>query len=103
MKCVTTVSYKIKVNGELTNEIILSQGLHQGDPLSPYLFLICDEGFSALLNAAENDGKLQGVTICESAPSITHLLFADDSVLLLKANEENASHLQHVLQVYQGR
>ena len=50
--CVTTVSYRIKINGELTQEILPGCGLRPGDPLSPYLFLICAEGFSALLNAA---------------------------------------------------
>jgi hypothetical protein len=65
------------------------------------LFLICDEGFSSLLNAAEGEGKLQGVLICAGAPSITHLLFADDSLLLMKVNQENATHLQNVLQLYE--
>ena len=48
----------------------------------------------------QRQGKIQGVSICAGAPSITHLLFADDS-LLLKANEENAGHLKHVLQIYE--
>lgn len=44
----------------------------------------------------------KGITICDNAPSITHLLFADDTLLLLKANRENASYLRrHVLQVYE--
>lgn len=101
MKCVTTVSYRVKVNGELTETISPTRGLRQGDPLSPYLFLICAEGFSALLNSAEEQGRIQGVTICENAPSINHLLFADDSLLLLKSNRENANHLKYVLQLYE--
>lgn len=55
----------------------------------------------SLLNAAEADGRLQGISICENAPSITHLLFVDDSLLLLKVNDENANCLQHVLQLYE--
>ena len=48
-------------------------------------------------------GSLQGVTICDDAPSITHTLFVDDSLLLLKINEENAHYLRHILQLYEER
>jgi len=101
MRCITTVNYKIKVNSELTEHITPTRGLRQGDPISPYLFLLCAEGFSALLNAAESEGRLQGISICANAPSITHLLFTDDSLLLMKANEENARHLRQVLHLYE--
>jgi uracil-DNA glycosylase len=62
---------------------------------------LCAEGFSGLINAAEERGSIQGVTICAGAPSITHFLFADDLLLLLKANEENTTHLRQVLQIYE--
>ena len=54
-----------------------------------------------MLNDAEMNGRIQGVSICAGAPSITHLLFADDSLLFLKANDGNATHLRHVLQIYE--
>uniref|UniRef100_A0A8R7QRC4 Reverse transcriptase domain-containing protein n=1 Tax=Triticum urartu TaxID=4572 RepID=A0A8R7QRC4_TRIUA len=79
MLCVSSVSYKFRVNGECTDTIVPQRGLRQGDPISPYLFLICVEGFSSLLNKAEADGSLKGIRICNNAPSFNHLLFADDS------------------------
>jgi len=79
MNCVCTISYRIKVNGDLSDDFKPERGLRQGDPLSPYLFLICAEGFSALLQRAEEEGKIRGVKVCQGAPSVSHLLFADDS------------------------
>jgi hypothetical protein len=74
MKCVSTVSYQVKVNGDLSEQFVSQQGLRQGDPLSPYLFLLCVEAFSALLKKGERDGLMAGVKVCQSAPSISHLL-----------------------------
>jgi hypothetical protein len=64
MNCVSTMNYQIKVNGVLSSASTPERGLWQGDPLSPYLFLLCAEGFSSLLSKAENDGLISGVKIC---------------------------------------
>jgi hypothetical protein len=101
MECVSTVSYQIKVNGELTDRLKPKRGLRQGDPLSPYLFLICAEGLSALLQEAERDGRIAGVKVCHSAPSVSHLLFTDDSLVLIRANGGDAQHLQDILDLYE--
>ena len=63
MKCVSSVSYKIRVNGQLTDSFRPERGLWQGDPLSPYLFFLCAESFSAMLERAELEGELRGIKI----------------------------------------
>ena len=56
MMCVITLSYSILINGEPKGKIILSRGLRQGDLISPYLFLLCAEGLSAMLRKEERGG-----------------------------------------------
>ena len=58
--------------------LLPKRALWQGDPLSPYLFIICAEGLSALIWKAEVAGSLHGVKVCKGAPNVSHLLFADD-------------------------
>ena len=77
-----------------------TRGLRQGDPLSPFLFLICSEGLSSLLAHEEDIGGIEGVQVCRNEPSISHLLFADDSLILMKANISNARTLKKVLETY---
>jgi hypothetical protein len=81
MLCVETVDYSVIFNGNTVGPIIPGRGLRQGDPLSPYLSIICAEGLSALIRKAEGRGDIHGVKICKNAPIISHLLFADDCFL----------------------
>ena len=52
MSCVISTSFSVLINGKAYHNIQPSRGLHQGDPLSPYLFLLCAEGFSSMLAKA---------------------------------------------------
>ncbi|KAL9689367.1 hypothetical protein QQ045_009751 [Rhodiola kirilowii] len=79
MKCVTSVSYQVRVNDNISNVIIPSRGLRQGDPLSPYLFLFCTELLSAKMQRVVSMKLISGIKICRKAPTVTHLFFADDS------------------------
>lgn len=80
MTCVTTPTFSILINGKPFRHITPSRGLRQGDPLLPYLFLLCAKGFTSLLVQVKVEGHIHGVSICKRAPRISHLLFADDSM-----------------------
>ena len=99
MRCVSTPSFSVRIYGKAYGNVILSRGLRQGDPLSPYLFLICVEGFTSLFAKAELDGKLHGVAVCRNAPCITNLLFANDS-LICQANKDEVQVVSDTLQLY---
>ncbi|XP_072074317.1 secreted RxLR effector protein 78-like [Arachis hypogaea] len=85
MECITTTSYRIKVNGALSRKIIPSRGLRQGYPLSPYLFILAAEVLTALMKEAQEQGRIKGFKIAPTAPTLTHLLFADDCIILAEA------------------
>lgn len=70
--------------------------------MSPYLFILCAEGLSALIRQAEGRGELHGAKICWNAPIISHLLFADDSFLFFKATEEEAHKMKSILTTYEA-
>ncbi|XP_062116553.1 uncharacterized protein LOC133830553 [Humulus lupulus] len=101
MKCVSSVPYKIAISGKELGPIVPSRGLRQGDPLLPYLFIICAEGFSALISKFVAEGRLTGCKVARGAPVISHMLFADDSYLFCKATVEEASHVKEALRLYQ--
>ena len=73
MKCFSSVSYSVILNGTMYGNIIPSRGLRQDDPLSPYLFLLCAEGLSALINDAARNNQLNDISICRGAPKVSHL------------------------------
>ena len=62
MECITTAFYSILINGEPYGNIKASRGLRQGDPLSPYLFLMCTEGLHGLIKKAASIGDIKGVS-----------------------------------------
>ena len=100
MLCVSTVSYRVIRNGIEGGPIVPSRGLRQGDPLSPYLFIICAEGLSSLIRNRERAGFIHGVKIARSAPAVSHLFFADDCFLFFKAHYNEARIMKSLLAVY---
>ena len=101
MYCISTVSYSILVNGEPNGDIRPSRGIRQGDPLSPYLFLLCSEGLNRLIQKVSSDDLIRSFSLCRVGPRITHLFFANDSLLLCHANMGDLQVIQDILTLYE--
>ncbi|CAM8914848.1 unnamed protein product [Rhodiola kirilowii] len=101
MKCVKSVSYRVRVNGLISDKFFPERGLRQGDPLSPYLFVICTEWLVSRLEELQGQGLIRGVKVSRSAPMIYNLLFADDSILFIRAEVDDIMNLKSTLVKYQ--
>lgn len=81
MECITTVSYSVKINGQIHEYFKPSRGLRQGDPLLPYFFILCAKGLSSIIHAACKTSVIEGIKMSRHCPPLSHLFFADDSFL----------------------
>lgn len=99
LKCISSPCFSILINGESKGNFNSSRGLRQGDPLSPYLFLLVAEGLSHLISIANERGRLMGL-VCSNGPKISHL-FADDSLIFCRAAEEELVYLKNLLKTYE--
>lgn len=98
--CVNSVSYHIMLNGKPRDSITPSRGLRQGDPLSPYLFILCTEVLISNLKAAETGGRLTGLKVVQVSPPVFHILFADDSLFFSKATNAQSETVLSILTQY---
>lgn len=100
MGCVTSVRYQVLINGTPYGDITPTRGLKQGDPLSPYLFVICTEMLIKMLQIAEKKNQITCLRVATTAPPITHLLFADDSMFYCKEKSEELDQIIRIIEEY---
>ncbi|XP_026377155.1 uncharacterized protein LOC113271486 [Papaver somniferum] len=84
------------VNGVPGAKFRSSRGLRQGDPLSPFLFTMVMEGFCRMIAKAEENGRIAGFKVSMDGPVVSHLLFADDT-LLFSADEAQSIHTMRAI------
>ncbi|GJY51080.1 RNA-directed DNA polymerase, eukaryota [Tanacetum coccineum] len=97
----TSSRASVLLNGAPTEEFDVQRGLRQGDPLSPFLFVLAMEGFHVGNSEAYRAGVFQGVSIGSSDIHISHLLYADDAILLCDWGVQNARQIIRMLRVFQ--
>jgi hypothetical protein len=100
MMMISSVSFSVLFNGSPLDEFRPSRGIRQGDPISPYLFLIAAEGLSGLLKQSRQSSLLKGIRVAPTAPAVNHLLFADDSLLFVKESHAGAIEVKEILEKY---
>ncbi|GAU18134.1 hypothetical protein TSUD_248350 [Trifolium subterraneum] len=87
--CVFAGSLSVLVNGSPTEQIDISKGLKQGDPLAPFLFILVAEGLGALMKKAVDVGYFKGIQISTTGTIMSHLQYADDTLFVGEACVEN--------------
>ncbi|XP_076953170.1 uncharacterized protein LOC143627172 [Bidens hawaiensis] len=90
----------VLVNGSPTWEFQCFRGLRQGDPLSPFLFVIAMEVLTGMMKRAEESGLYYGLKCGPSGPVLSHFLYADDVVFVGKWDNENALNLCRILRCF---
>ena len=100
MECIRTISYSILVNGEPKGLINPTRGIRQGDPLSPFLFLLCTKGLHNLITKAVRAKEINSFSLCKRSLKLTHLFSPDDNLLFCKANPQECGNVLKILSDY---
>ncbi|GAA0162497.1 hypothetical protein LIER_18578 [Lithospermum erythrorhizon] len=100
LSCVTTITYSFILNEEQFGFVMPHRGIRQGNALSPYLFLFCAEALNCLINKEEHNGRIRGVRVCKNGPPVSHLFFADDTLLFCRARVEEMCTIRNLVECY---
>ncbi|KAL5561792.1 hypothetical protein UlMin_031539 [Ulmus minor] len=98
--CCSTPKMTLMLNGAPVQSFFPKKGLRQGDPLSPYLFILCMEVLSHLINKKVADGLISGFKISRHSLALHHLFFVDDVFLMEKCSVNEAFHFKECLDIF---
>ncbi|KAK3205253.1 hypothetical protein Dsin_019299 [Dipteronia sinensis] len=94
LDCISSSKLSLLLNGKIVCSVSHFRGQRQGCPLSPYLFLQCAEAFSGLISNSERNGHMLGIRCCRGSSLISHLFFANNSILFFKASKFISSRIR---------
>ena len=102
-ECTETATASVLVNGSPVDEFSLGRGLRQGDPLSPFLFLLVTEGFHVLMQSMSVNNLFRGYQVgTNDQVVVSHLQFADDTLILGEKSWANIRGMRAVLLLFEG-
>ena len=97
LSCISTTMAALLFNGDQIGEICPYHGLSQGDLISPYIFILCMEYLSALINLKCKEGSWKKIKASRNGHGFSHIFFADDLLLFAKTNKRNIGVVVEVL------
>ncbi|GLT67574.1 hypothetical protein SLA2020_398710 [Shorea laevis] len=100
MSMVSTSSINVLINGDKTETFFPSKGIRQGDPLSPYIFILSMEFLSIKLSIGMQSGRWKGSQVSRRGPTLSHPFFADDLIFIEKATTKNYLYLKEILDFF---
>ncbi|KAL4384698.1 hypothetical protein GQ457_15G025740 [Hibiscus cannabinus] len=100
-ECVSSAKVSILINGSPTKEFLMKKGLRQGDPISPFLFITVTEVLHLIIIKASENGLIEGIDSLLPQASLTHLQFADDTILFLRPSVECIENTKRVLRCFE--
>lgn len=75
MACVSLTTMQVMWKGEVAGSFTPSRGFRQGDPLSPYIFVLCIERLGQLIEREVYEGSWLPIKLCKGGPALSHLFF----------------------------
>lgn len=99
--CLYSARLSILINGSPTKEFEMKRGARQGDPLSPFLFIVAMESLNIAIRVACQKGIFRGITVPHSETTISHLFYVDDALFVGEWNQDNIKNLARVLRCFQ--
>ncbi|CAL9000189.1 unnamed protein product [Prunus brigantina] len=100
MRCLSSVEFAVIVNWKGGSYFTPTKGLRQWDHLSPHLFIIVSDVLSSMINQAITHSFILGMKFGRGGPALSHLFFVDDSLMFLKATENNCRVIVRILDSY---
>lgn len=98
--CLTSSMSSVLINESPTGEFPISQGVRQGDPLSPFLFITAMEGLNIAINNAYSKSLINGIKLPNDGPRLSHLFYTDNAIFVGEWCSESIKNLSRILKCF---